>query len=645
MTELIEKNQETIGGAAFAAMVRGGASQLHAHRAKVNDLNVFPVPDGDTGDNMYMTMQGGAGAEGSDALGTAAAAISHGMLLGARGNSGVILSRLFAGIARGLADRRSADTAAWSYAVGRGVKEAYAAVSHPVEGTMLTVLRVASQAADDAQRNGSCPGIGDWLTVFCAAAERALEETPTQLDVLRQAGVVDSGGAGLCYIFEGMRRVTCGEATDESTVQATASGSAPDLSAFGPDDTLTWGYCTEFLLRLQTAKVDPDSFSVDTIKTFLNDNGNSVVAFRDGTIVKAHVHTAQPGVILNEMQKYGEFLTLKIENMTLQHNENDAAAVTDAPVVKHKAIATVAVAAGEGVKRMFSDLGADAVVDGGQSMNPSTEDFLRAFAGINADNILVFPNNGNVVMAAEQAASLYENAHVRVIKTKTIGAGYAALSMLDTSSGDPDTVAEGCLCAMEGVATGLVSRVSREAVQNGFSLHAGDYIGYDAETETVLSCAKTPGDALLALADALDAGSRDVIMVSAGMETDPGEAETLAETLQERGLRIVSGKTESHVMLVDLRAKHVTGKLAQDLLGRVCITANKNGIHNDPEKPTVTSGIRVGTPAVTSRGFLEEDMRKIAHWMKLAAVDFEGSREEITKEVIALCDAHPIYED
>jgi len=535
-------------GTVYLAMVRGGAAELRRHRDSINDLNVFPVPDGDTGDNMYMTISGGAEAPLDNAIGAAAEAAAHGMLLGARGNSGVILSRFFAGIAKALHGAQNADVGAWNAAVTAGVKEAYAAVSKPVEGTVLTVMRCSAEAAVEVLQANAALTFDEWFNVYIEAARAALDHTPELLEVLKQAGVVDSGGAGFLCIVRGMQAVLRGDAAVEET-DAAASEHAPvktDLSLFGTDDTLTYGYCTEFLLRLQSAKTDINAFDVGPVTRFLNEHGNSVVCFVDGSILKAHVHTMHPGEILNEMQKYGEFLTLKVENMTLQHSEAQApaqpaakqnddtyGALFDGPVVKHKQFATVAVAAGEGIQNLFRESGADAVVDGGQSMNPSTADFLAAFATVNADVILVFPNNGNIIMAAEQAAALYQKAHVRVIKTKSIGAGYAALSMLDVSSGDEETVVQGCIDGMDGVVTGLVSPVSRQAVQNGFSLQPGQFIGYDAETEDVLCAADTPEEALAQLVQALDAASRDVVIALPGLETSAQDAEDAFAALQE----------------------------------------------------------------------------------------------------------------
>ncbi|MBO4420179.1 MAG: DAK2 domain-containing protein [Oscillospiraceae bacterium] len=395
-TQLLDAGQ-------FASMVRSGAANLGANRQIVNDLNVFPIPDGDTGDNMYMTMDSGAaelrGPGGS--LGDTAAQAAKGMLLGARGNSGVILSRIFAGIAHGLSGVEKADLPTFSRAFSQGVEEAYRAVSVPVEGTILTVYKEAVAFASGRLNEGS--SFESFFSDFLAELHSSLERTPELLAVLKEAGVVDSGGAGFIYIAEGMKNaLTGGESSAPSPSAAQHSAQGPDISLFTEDSELSFGYCTEFLLRLQRSKVDLEAFDLNEILEWLNQAGDSVVCFRDGSIVKVHIHTKTPGEILNRMQRYGEFLTLKIENMTLQHQETQIQNRYTPPTRKpHKAYGIVTVASGAGIRDTFFRLGCDGVVEGGQSMNPSADDFLRAFGEINADTILVFPNNGNVILTAQ----------------------------------------------------------------------------------------------------------------------------------------------------------------------------------------------------------------------------------------------------
>ena len=496
----------------YLNLVRGGAARLGLHRQAVNDLNVFPIPDGDTGDNMYMTIQAGCNATGSS-LPEVAKAVSSGMLMGARGNSGVILSRMFAGLAKGLADVGEADVKAFSRAMQAGVDEAYHAVSEPVEGTILTVLREGAAAAAGSK------DLDEYFDLLVSAMDLSLEHTPELLDVLKKAGVVDSGGAGLLYIAEGMRAALHGGSPvvagdDESIVMAGHDRPSVDmLDAFTEDSVLEFGYCTEFLLRLQRSKVDLDTFDETVLSDWLAANGESLVFFRDGSIIKTHIHTHTPGDILNHCQQYGEFLTIKVENMTLQHHENHM----DERFKKgRKAFGVVTVASGAGLAGTFRELGADVVIEGGQTMNPPVERFIEAFDAVNADAVFVLPNNSNILLTARQAAEIYDKADIRVIPCKTLGEGYYALANLDTEAGDADTIEATLTEAAGEVTTGLVSR----AIRDSGAYHEGDYLGLSGKE--ILTGAPDPEAALLSLAEKLDAGSRDVVLVFAGADAkDP----------------------------------------------------------------------------------------------------------------------------
>lgn len=520
----------------LARLLRGGAKGLGDQRVMVNELNVFPVPDGDTGDNMFMTLD--AAASNSKALeeltlGKAAEAAARHMLLGARGNSGVILSRIGAGVAAGLSGYESADTLVLSAALERGVEEAYGAVSKPVEGTMLTVYRDAVRFANSRVTGETA--LDAYLDDLIAEMKHSLDRTPELLAVLREAGVVDSGGAGLVCIAEGMTAALRGEETVYApAVSASAAPAKVDLSAFNEHSVLVFGYCTEFLLQLTYAKCNVDTFDEKALFTQLEKMGDSLVCFRDGNIIKTHIHTMRPGDVLNFVQQYGEFLTLKIENMTLQHHENEMDKKHPAvprPAKPRKAYGTVVVANGEGIRQSFLDLGADQVIDGGQSMNPSAQDFLRAFEEINADTILVFPNNSNIIMTAEQAASLYQGASICVIRSRTIGEGYAALSMLDTSSGDTDAIREEINDIISSVVTGMVSTATRDTVMDGVTIRKGDHIGFT--DDVVYTDAPDAEAAALSLSEKLNAGHFDVLLLLVGADADPAGAEQLALSLQQ----------------------------------------------------------------------------------------------------------------
>ena len=510
----------------FLNLIRCGAARLAENRQTVNDLNVFPIPDGDTGDNMLMTMEAGCTASG-ETLGDAADAVSKGMLLGARGNSGVILSRIFAGLAKGLQGLQEADVEQFCSAVKSGVNEAYQAVPQPVEGTILTVLREGAEAAAGAST------LEEYFDLWIEGMDLSLQHTPELLDVLKKAGVVDSGGAGLLCIAEGMRDALQGKQTPDSgstgspTVTSgpdRASHAVPDISAFTEDSVLEFGYCTEFLLRLQRSKVDLDSFDESVIKQWLESIGDSLVFFRDGSIIKVHVHTKDPGAVLTKCREWGEFLTIKVENMTLQHHENR---MDERFKRARKAMGIVSVAAGKGLSQIFREMGADAVIEGGQTMNPPVERFLEAFKEVNADLIIVFPNNGNIILTARQAAEIYKDSRVEVIPTKTLGEGYYAMANLDSEL-DPDTLVETLTQVAASVTTGLVSRAIRDAE----GVKEGDYIGISGKE--ILCSAGTAADAAIDLSEKLGAGSSDILLLIGGEDASAADASTLKENIQKK---------------------------------------------------------------------------------------------------------------
>ena len=514
-----------VDGEMFVNMISLGAATLEEHRAEINDLNVFPIPGGDTGDNMCMTMEAGiASVTGKNTLsiGEAASLISDGMLLGARGNSGVILSRIFAGIAKGLKEHDKADVKALANAFRIGSDEAYLAVPVPVDGTILSVYRDATEYA--LSRVSEETTLAEYMNDLLTELRSSLSRTPDLLDVLKEAGVVDSGGAGFVYISEGMKRAIDGEIASPSAPAAHREA-GPDLSAFTEDSVLEFGYCTEFLLRLQTSKVDIDSFDVKELVSLLEGiGGESIVAFREGSIVKIHVHTPRPGDVLDLCQRFGEFLTLKIENMSLQHN-NRIEKEKAAPKKVRSKYGIVAVAAGEGIKNTFSELGCDKVIDGGRLMNPSAEDFVRAFDEVNADTVFVFPNNSNVFLTATQAAKLYEGCRAVILPTKSVGEGYAAVSMIDLSGDDPDAIAAELDEVIAGVKTGTVSQASKDVTRDGVKIVAGDYIGFSGGV--ILTDEKTRYDAAAALCDGMGAGDFDIMLLITGEGVTEEDGESL----------------------------------------------------------------------------------------------------------------------
>lgn len=474
-----------LNGEQFKELVINGAKNLRLNIEEVDSLNVFPVPDGDTGTNMSRTIEGGINAVSKKEeknLGLLGKDLSKGMLMGARGNSGVILSQIFRGICRGFDGKEEVNAVELAEAYKVGVKQAYGAVVTPVEGTILTVFREATEAAAKKMTDKST--INEFYEAHLKQAAISLKKTIDLLPVLKEAGVIDSGGAGYVYIVKGMVKFLDGEKIEQelsSTTEGGEQAQAPiDFSAFGSDDILQFGYCTEFIMRLQSSKVDVEKFDVQTVIDDLNEediSGDSIVALKDGDIVKVHVHTKEPGLVLHKMRKYGEFLTTKIENMALQHNENLTEEEHAQKKMEHKKYAIVAVAQGDGIKEQFEALGVDVIVSGNQTMNPSTEDFIRAFKQVDADNIIVFPNNKNIVMAAKQAAQLYKGAKVNIAQSVSIPQCYSALTMLDFSSDDLTLIMGNFNEAIRNVATVEITTAIRSTKVHGVIIHKGDHMG------------------------------------------------------------------------------------------------------------------------------------------------------------------------
>lgn len=461
-----------IDGYDFLSMLEGGTKNLALDCERINELNVFPVPDGDTGTNMKVTMEGGYHAlkeypESNISL--AAALVARAMVLSARGNSGVILSQFFKGLSLGLGSLTQATIKDFIAALQAGTKRAYKVVSNPTEGTILTVMKEAGLAVE--QNYSEEESLEEVLDCYLKALKDTLAHTPELLPVLKEAGVIDSGGAGFELIIDGMLKEIRGikiEYQENNVQQSVSKGS------FNADSELTYGYCTEFILQLQNKKVDVKNFDLEQINSFLKTIGNSIVSFKDEDIIKVHVHTFDPGVVLTECRKYGEFISVKIENMNIEHSEKDN--VSNVPPKKHQKYAVVTVANGDGLQSAFKNMGADVVLSGGQTMNTSTDDFIKAFNQLNADNILVFPNNSNIVMAAKMAADLYQDAIVTVIPTKSVVEGYSAISMLNFESDDLKTILEGIKESIQNIKTLEVTYSIRDMEWQGVTIKKNDFI-------------------------------------------------------------------------------------------------------------------------------------------------------------------------
>jgi len=524
--------RKVLNGELFLKMFRGGVAYLRAHVKAVNDMNVFPVPDGDTGDNMMMTMEGGAKAlskiEG-ESLDDVAKSLMNGMLLGARGNSGVILSQFFAGISKEFVGHEEVSVEDVGHALKTGIAQAYSSVSTPKEGTILTVARESVEYA--VSRINEESTVESLFKDLVTEMDASLKRTPEILTVLKEAGVVDSGGAGLKYIVEGFMKILNGEDLDEmeaaAPVEAIPGSVDIDFSAFGPDSVMDYGYCTEMLVQLMNYKTDVEAFDVDALKEFLGSLGDSIVAYKTGTIVKIHVHTLTPYKVLEHMHEFGEFLTIKIENMSVQHNE----IVEKPPVEKpHKKYGIVAVANGDGISDLYTKLGADEIVSGGQTMNPSAQNFLEVFDRINADHIFVFPNNGNIILAARQAAKIYENAQIHVIESKNIGDCYAALAQLNIED-ELEDILEGFKAAMAEVETGQVTYAVRNTEMNGVKVHEGDYISFCGKE--MIASEPELLDATMKLLDGMEAADRDIVNIFYGKSVEEDVVEELVEKIEE----------------------------------------------------------------------------------------------------------------
>lgn len=461
---------KTINGNDFLNMLQVGANNLTNQHHEINALNVFPVPDGDTGTNMNLTFTSGlndARKVMTSHIGQLAKTLSRGLLMGARGNSGVILSQIFRGIAQSVESYSEVNVLQLAEAFQMGKEIAYKAVMRPVEGTILTVVRESSQDAYEYVLKNKDIDVIEFFEFLVAAAHKSLDNTPELLPVLKEVGVVDSGGMGYLVILEGFLASLKGETIELQDLSEAAEISAADM------DHDEFGYCTEFIIRLE--EDSPSAYNEDTFRAQLEAIGNSLVVVTDEDLVKVHVHTLKPGNALNLGQKYGEFVKLKIENMTEQHNTILDGAVGEAKPV-HTKYAIVSVVAGKGIVKMFNDLRADYIISGGQTMNPSTEDFIEMIDGINADHIFVLPNNSNIIMAANQVKDILDNRDIHVIPTKTIPQGLSACVMFNPDVDVEENIDE-MMAAVAHTRTGQVTYAIKDTTFESLVIKENDFMG------------------------------------------------------------------------------------------------------------------------------------------------------------------------
>lgn len=460
-----------ITGEDFYNMIVNGSNSLERQKDFVNSLNVFPVPDGDTGTNMSMTFRSAVTEMDSfngRNIGDIAKKVAKGALMGARGNSGVILSQIFRGISKGLEGKEKVDAAEFANALLEGSKSAYKAVMRPTEGTILTIIRAAAESAIRFEGED----VASLMKEVCEYSENILNKTPEMLPVLKKAKVVDAGGMGLLIILKGMYEVL--DKDLKVKLQGEMSSSTTKTAVQQCNEEIKYGYCTEFFIL--TDKIDVDSFRAE-----LETLGDSMIVVADEDLVKVHIHTNDPGYILSKAVKLGPLSKIKIDNMREQHNHiidmenNDKYKSENQEEEETKRYGFVSVALGEGINAIFKDLGVDEVIEGGQTMNPSTEDIVKAIDKINAENIFIFPNNKNIIMAATQAVDIVDK-NVVVIPTKTIPEGITAITMFN-SEADVSENEKQMKEAMETVATGSITYAVRDTEIDEKIIHEGDILG------------------------------------------------------------------------------------------------------------------------------------------------------------------------
>lgn len=553
----------TLSGSLFKKMVTNGAINLKNNHQEINHLNVFPVPDGDTGTNMQMTMMAGikeVNNLNSKSIVDVSKILSRGLLMGARGNSGVILSQFFRGVYSEIAKIKngSATVDEFITALVGGYQMAYRAVMTPVEGTILTVVREAAEQVLRERKN--LRSIEDVLQCYLTQAKVSLDRTPDLLPVLKQAGVVDSGGAGFIKIIEGMLLAAQGQLLALEQEQAVEHHHEEGFQGRNIENVdIQFGYCTEFIVKLH----NQEDFDQDNLRNILLSMGDSLVLVQDEELVKVHVHTNQPGVAITLGQKYGDLQTMKVENMRIQHegvvqslghdHNHEAEAKPDfQPVKKEKTTyGVIAVCFGDGIKQAFKELGVDYIIDGGQTMNPPTEEFVKAVEAVNAENVIILPNNSNVILSAEQTVNLCEGTNVRVLKTKSIGQGYASLMVFD-STRELDDNLESMSEIISNMKTAELTYAVRDTEMNGVKIKNGDFIGIQGKNILVSLPDRISAIKEL-LAKTIDENS-EIVTVFFGKDVSENEAKLVKGYIQELNedleIEMINGKQDIYAYII-----------------------------------------------------------------------------------------------
>ncbi|UXJ69859.1 DAK2 domain-containing protein [Lysinibacillus fusiformis] len=524
---------QSLDGIKFAEMVKMGAHHLFQNANYVDSLNVFPVPDGDTGTNMNLSMTSGAKETelyASEHIGKTAQALSKGLLMGARGNSGVILSQLFRGFGKFIEKEATIDAKGFAGAFQAGVDTAYKAVMKPVEGTILTVAReAAKKGVEVAETETDIIAI---MEAFTVEAKASLDRTPDLLPVLKEVGVVDSGGQGLLFVYEGFLASLKGEPLPEkndATLDDLINAEHHRAQDFMNTEDIEFGYCTEIMVRLEDGK---EPFNEEQFRQELSPLGDSLLVISDEEIAKVHIHSEQPGSVLSIGQKYGSLMKIKVDNMREQHSaivgEEHKAPTTTKKMEKHP-YAIVTIAMGEGVAGLLRSIGASYVIEGGQTMNPSTEDIVKAVQEIGAEKVLILPNNKNIVMAAEQAVELLE-IEAAVVPTKTIPQGMAAILAFNPEAA-VDINKKTMTDAFANVKTGQVTYAVRDTSIDGVEIHKDDFMAL-AEGKIVLSTPALKDAAEKVVVDLVDEDA-EIVTVIYGEDTTEQDATELVAFIEK----------------------------------------------------------------------------------------------------------------
>nr|WP_202120248.1 DAK2 domain-containing protein [Streptococcus uberis] len=521
-------------------MVQAAATRLGKQAEYVNSLNVFPVPDGDTGTNMGMTMDNGAkevADKPADTVGEVGQILSKGLLMGARGNSGVITSQIFRGFGQSIKGKTELDGKDLALALQSGVEVAYKAVMKPVEGTILTVARGAASAA--LKKSDSTNDAVEVMASALKGAKKALAKTPELLPVLKEVGVVDSGGQGLVFIYEGFMSALNGDYVASEDFKATPANMAEMINAehhkavvgYVATEDITYGYCTEIMVALRQGPTYVKEFNYEEFQGYLSNLGDSLMVVNDDEIVKVHVHTEDPGLVMQEGLKYGSLVKVKVDNMRNQHDAQvEKTNIATKPQEEAKDFGLIAVVAGQGLADIFKAQGVDYIISGGQTMNPSTEDIVKAIEAVNAKQVIILPNNKNIFMAAQSAAEVVD-IPARVVETRTVPQGFTSLLAFDTTKTLDDNVAN-MTASLSEVTSGSITLAVRDTTIDGLEIHENDYLGM-VDGKILVSDANLEA-ALKATFEQMITEDSEIVTIFVGEDGEVPLAEELADYLEEK---------------------------------------------------------------------------------------------------------------